>query len=78
METWEWFQSDGQTYFISEKGARKKNKARFELRDLMEASASEDYDGLKIKYLLSDRDVSILKTALKNGRWRVSKRASLN
>ncbi|MFQ5815471.1 MAG: hypothetical protein ACE5G7_03125 [Candidatus Hydrothermarchaeaceae archaeon] len=51
---------------------------KFSAHDLIEATASEDYSGLKTKYLLSEEDISILRTALKKGRWTVSAKVILN
>lgn len=78
MVTWDWFRKDGLTYFISERSTNKKNAIKFDMLDLVDAATSENYSGLKIKYLLTDEDISILKTTLKNGRWRILEKADLN
>ncbi len=78
MVTWDWFRKDGLTYFISGRSTNKKNAIKFDMLDLVEAATSENYGGIKIKYLLTDEDITILKTTLKNGRWRILGKAGLN
>jgi hypothetical protein len=77
MEIWHWLRTRDNEHFISEIYA-KKAWAKFGVYDLMEAEIKRDYKGLKVKYSLSDEDVSKIKTALKNGRWKILTRATIN
>ncbi|MEE9593869.1 MAG: hypothetical protein V3V92_00555 [Candidatus Hydrothermarchaeales archaeon] len=78
MEIWHWVEVGGKKYFAPERRNKESIVLRVSVSDLMAAAISKDYNGLEDKYLLSNEQIGILKTVLKNGKWKVSAKATLN
>ena len=78
MEIWHWVEVGGKKYFVPERRNKESIGLRVSVSDLMAAAISKDYNGLETKYFLSNEQLGILKTVLKNGKWKVSAKATLN